>query len=407
MPHSHSDIPDLRLKRLTKLITRFMTAPSMVISNLFGSDKWDSDVIEWESQIGNRGMTPFVAPDSESPRVAPLGIASHEAKAAVWKEKMYLGEGFLNNLREPGNKTLYYSAQKRLAKETKMMRNRCDRRKEWMFVKMLTAGGFSYLDYASTKQVVDYSVPTANIVTLDANRKWDDGNSRNILEDIMDANLTLSNACGATIDYALFTAELLKLMVMDNGIQTLLTKSNYGQGDLFSRPVQVLGNLLNISNMVLYDEQYQIKANLTGNITGGVTATVPVDDTIDFEVGDTLRFYDVSARSYEDETISAVNENAGTLDVSTAPSVSFKAGEDIVYTTRKFLPSSYFTMFASQLEGQKIAEFATVPFGVERQWDVKVDSHDVWDPDGLFIRVENRGLPVLYNEDCIYNLIVT
>ncbi|RLI36475.1 hypothetical protein DRO66_05570 [Candidatus Bathyarchaeota archaeon] len=64
-------------------------------------------------------------------------------------------------------------------------------------------------------------------------------------------------------------------------------------------------------------------------------------------------------------------------------------------------------MFASQLEGQKIAEFATVPFGVERQWDVKVDSHDVWDPDGLFIRVENRGLPVLYNEDCIYNLIVT
>jgi hypothetical protein len=407
MPHSHGDIPDLRLKRLTKLITRFTTGPSMVLSNLFGGDRWESDVIKWESQIGNRGMTPFVAPDSESPRVAPLGIAEHEAKAACWKEKMYLGEGFLNNLRTPGTTSTYYSARKRLAKETRMIRNRCDRRKEWMFSKMLSAGTFSYLDYSSTKHTVTYGVPAANIVTLAANRKWNTGNSRNILEDIMDANLTLSNACGATIDYALFTSEILKVMVLDNGIQTLLTKSNYGQGDLFARPVQVLGNLLSIKNMVLYDEQYQIRANLTGNITEDVTTTIPVDDTIDFEVGDTLRFYDISARTYEDETISAVNEQAGTLDVSVAPSSSYKAQEDIVYVTKKFLPTTYFLMFASQLEGQKIAEFATVPFGTERQWDVKVDSWPRIDPDGLFIRIENRGLPVLYNEDCIYNLIVT
>ena len=123
MPQTHADIPDLRLKRLTKLVNRYMTPPSMILTNLFGSDKWDSDVIEWESQIGNRGLTPFTAPDSESPRVAPLGVATHEAKAACWKEKMYLGEGFLNNLREPGNKAKYYTAQKRLAKESKMMTN--------------------------------------------------------------------------------------------------------------------------------------------------------------------------------------------------------------------------------------------------------------------------------------------
>jgi hypothetical protein len=276
-----------------------------------------------------------------------------------------------------------------------------------MFSKMITTGTFSYLDYNSTMHTVEYGVPSTNIVTLATERKWDTGNSRNILEDIMDANLTLSNACGATIDYALFTSELLKVMILDPGIQTLLSKSNYGAGDLFARPVAVLGNLLNISNMVLYDEQYQVRANLTANVTADSTTTISVDDTIDFEVGETLRFYDVSARSWEDETISAVNSNAGTLEVSTAPSTSYKAQEDIVYTTKKFLPTNYFSMFASQLEGQRIAEFATVPFGVERQWDVKVDSWDRKDPDGLFIRVENRGLPVLYNEDCIYNLIVT
>lgn len=402
MPQSPSDFPDLRLKRLTKLIERFKTPPSMVLANLFGSDKWDSDVVEWESQIGNRGLTPFVAPDSVSPRISPLGVATHEAKAACWKEKMYLGEGFLNNLREPGNKQKYYTAKKRLAKETKMMNNRSDRRVEWMFAKMLISGSMSYLDYNSTKQVVDYGIPSENLVTLATNRKWDTGNSRNPLEDIFDAQLTLSNACGAVIDHALFTTEILKLMIFDSGIQTLLSKSNYGQGDLFSRPVQVLGSLLNLKNMVLYDEQYQIRANLTAVVTADTTVDIYVDDTIDFEVGGTLRFYDVSANTYEDETISAIEENSGYITVSTAPSTSYKAGEDIVYMTKKFLPTDKFLMFASELEGQKIAEMATVPFGMDRKWGKQLKKWDVDDPDGVFIRVENRGLPVLYNEDCIY-----
>jgi hypothetical protein len=410
MPQSQADIPDLRLKRMNKLMTRFTAPPSMVLTNLFGSDKWDSDTIEWESQIGNRGLTPFVAPDSKAPRVAPIGVASHEAKAACWKEKMYLGEGMLNNLREPGNKAKYYTAQKQLSKNSYMISNRSDRRVEWMFAKMLNAGSMSYLDYNSTKQTVDYGISDEHIVTLAANRKWDDGVSRNILEDIFDIQLTMSNASGAILDYALFTSEILKLMIFDPGIQTLLSKSNYGQGDLFTNPVGVLGSLLSIKNMVLYDEQYQIRANLTAVVTADSTTTISVDDTLDFEVGGTLRFYDVSAKSYEDEVISAVNENAGTLEVTTAPSTSYKAAEDIVYMTKKFLPTNKFLMFASSHEGQKIAEFITVPFGIngmKRQWGKQVDKWPVRDPAGMFVLVENRGLPVLYNEDCVYVLTVT
>jgi len=410
MPQSQADIPDLRLKRLTKLITRFTSPPSMVLTNLFGSDRWDSDVVDWESQIGNRGLTPFVAPDSKAPRVAPLGVATHEAKAACWKEKMYLGEGFLNNLREPGNKNVYYRAQKRLANESRMLSNRSDRRVEWMFSKIFSAGEIEYLDYNSTKQTVDYGIPTDNIVSCDTTREWDTGNSRNILEDIFDAQLTLSNSCGAKIDYALFTTEILKLMIFDSGIQTLLAKSAFGQGDLFTNPVPVLGSLLNINNMVLYDEQYQIRANLTAAVTADSSTTIYVDDTIDFEVGGTLTFYDVSAKTTEAETISAVNTDSGTITVSTAPSTSYKANEDLVYMTKKFLPTDKFIMFASQLEGQKIAEMAYVPYsmnGANRQYGKQLDSWPVRDPAGVFIMCENRGLPVLYNEDCIYILTVT
>ena len=82
----------------------------------------------------------------------------------------------------------------------------------------------------------------------------------------------------------------------------------------------------------------------------------------------------------------------------------------MVAMTKKFLPSTQFLMFASQLEGTKIAQMATVPYaisGQKRQWGKQIDSWPKRDPAGVFVMCENRGLPVLYNEDCIYNLTVT
>lgn len=406
MPQGLSNIPDLRLTVLQKLIERFMTPPNLLLMNLFGQETWPSDNIEWESQVGNRGMTPFVAPGAPAPMTAPVGVAKHSAMAAFWKEKIYYDEAFLNNLRKEGTTDTYLSAQRRLARDMQMLRGRCDRRKEWMFAKMLTAGSFTYKVMSETYQYVNYDVPAAQIVTLAADRKWDTGNSRNILEDVMDAKLALQNSCGAKIDYALFTSEILKLMIMDTGIQTLLTKHNYGQGDLFSNPVRVLGSLLDIPNMVLYDEQFQLRYWLTAAVTGSSTTNIYLDDTADIEVGDTLRFNDTSARTWEEETVSALVPESGYVTISTAPTASFKAGEDFVTVTKKFIPTTQFCMFASTVEGQKIAEFANAPFGVDRKFGMQVDDHEEWDPSGIFIRVQNKGLPVLYQSDGIYVLTV-
>jgi len=402
-----SGIPELRLTTLQKLIERFMTPPNLKLTKMFGSDKWDSDNIEWESQIGNRGLTPFVAPDAVAPRTAPSGVAKHQAHAAFWKEKQWFNESFLNNLRKPGTDREHYKAQKYLAREAGSLRNRCDRRKEWMFAKMLTAGSFTYKEKDGMKVSVDYDVPSDNLVTLGATRKWDDGASRNIVEDIMDANITMSNNVGEKLAVAMFTSEILKLLVLDPSIQALLSKSAFGDGDLFARPEEVLGKLLNIANMMLYDEQYQIRAWLTAAVTGGSTTSVTVDESSDFEAGATLRFFDTSARSWEDETISSVDEQAGTITVSTAPATSYKVREDYVYMTKKFLPTDKFCMFAPAVEGNKIAEFANAPFGLDRNFGMNVDRHEEWDPDGVYIRVQNKGLPVLYQEDAIYVLTVT
>lgn len=406
MPRGASDIPSLRLVRLTKLISSFMTPPNLVVSNLFGTNNAESDTIEWESIVGNRGLTPFAAPGGKAHQIEPGGIAKHQAKAAFWKEKMYLDEVFLNNLRKAGTESAHEAAQTRLSREMAMLRNRCDRRKEWMFVLMITAGAFTYKEMQGLQASVDYSIPSANSVSLAANRHWDTGTSRNILEDIMDAKIFLSKSVGAVIDYAMFTSEILKLMVLDTSIQTLLQKSAYGQGDLFSRPIAVLGSLLDIPNMVLYDEQFQLTAWLTAVVTGGSTTTISVDNSTDFEAGGTLRFHDISANSYEDETISSVDENAGQIVVSTAPTASFKAAEDKVTMTKRFLPEDKFCMFASRVDGMPIAEHLAAPFGLDRHYGIKIDDHDEWDPEGRWIRVQNKGLPVLYNRDALYILTV-
>jgi hypothetical protein len=407
MPYGKSDIPDLRLERLQKLITSFLASPNLFLMGLFGEMDAESDAVKWESQTGNRGMTPFAAPGAPAQTVAPVGVKQESAMAAYWKEKMYLDEVFLNNLRQEGTVATYMTAKQRLARETLMIRNRCDRRKEWMFAQMLSGGSFTYSAPKGIKMTVDYGVPSTNLVTLAASRQWDTGSSRNILEDIMDAKLVLQNALGARIDYALLTTEVLQMMILDKGIQTLMAKSSFGQGDLFARPITVLKSLLDIDNFVVYDEQYVITAWLTAVVTGSSTTTISVDDPTDFVAGGTLRFHDMSAGTYEDETIASVAPDSGTVTVSSAPTASFKTSEDKVTMTKKFLPTDKFVMFASTVEGQKIAEFMRAPFGLNRQYGLQVDTHEEWDPDGMWVRVQNKGLPVLYNKDATYVLTVT
>ena len=63
-------------------------------------------------------------------------------------------------------------------------------------------------------------------------------------------------------------------------------------------------------------------------------------------------------------------------------------------------------MFAPVVEGDKIAEFAQAPFALDRHYGMKVDRWEEKDPDGIYIRVQDKGLPILYQEDAVYNLTV-
>lgn len=414
MPRGIADIPELRIETMVAFVTRWMSPPELYFSNLFPTSNAPSSSIKWESQEGTRGMTPFKPAGAPSPLTAPIGIAQHSAEAAFWGEKMFFDEEFLNNLRKEGTIAQYLTAAQRIARELGGITNRSRRRKEWLFAKMIVDGGFDYQIKQGNRAYVTYGIPSDHTVTLGVDEKWSTGANANILANITTGKRLLSRKCGARVTHAICNSQVLQYLGEDATLRTLLSKSTFGDGTLFSGaknyPVginpAVISSLLDIPNLVIIDTMYEVRAYLTAAVTGSSTTAVSVEDASDFEVGGTLKFVDASEGTYEEETISAVDEQAGTVTVSSAPTASFKPNEDYVSMVRPYVPDDKFIMMCANVDGKSIAEYWQAPFGLDRHYGEKPDRWEIKDPDGIYIRIEDKGLPVLYQRDALYILDV-
>lgn len=414
MSRGASDIAMLKLEVLQGFVTKWTNVPDMSLANLLSSSDSPSSKIKWESYEGSRGMTPFVPPGSPAPVTSGLGAAEHEAEAAYWKEKRYFDEEFLNNLKKPGTESTHMEAKQKLAQELGDMVNRCMRRRQWMVSQMFFSGAFNYSTKGGVKISMNYSIPTAHNVALTAPYQWNTGTSRDIWQNIIDGKRVISDACGAKADLCICNSKVLGYLAKDPVIQTLLQKSAFGSGDLFKGSVDkiiganpdVIASLLGLGKLMVFDEKYEVRAYLTAVVTASSTTAIAVEDTADFEVGGTLRFHDVSEGTWEDETISAVSAEAGTVTVSAAPSTSYRAGEDYVSMVKGYVPDDKFLMMATKVDGKPIAQFKKAPYGNNRTYGLRTTRKDEWDPEGIWIRVEDKGLPILFQRDALYILDV-
>lgn len=396
-------IPALQLVTLNKLISNIDKSPSSFFTNQFASVDYPSDAIKWEIEYASGGMTPFVAPGSVAPTVGIDGVGEGSAKAAYWKEKMFFDEEFLNNMRQPGTTATYQTAERKLARGLQKLRYRCERRREWMTAQMMINGTLNYTMPGGAKIAISYGVPTTHSFAPTSTAKWNTPKATttaDIVADIFTARTTLATDAGVAPDTVLINSQMLQVLVMNSGIQALLAKSAFGNGDLLSNPNKVLSSLLGLPNFTIYDELYEVQAYLNGAVTGASTTAIPVDDASDFEVGGVLRIFNMTKyNTWEDRTITAVDVNAGTVTVASAPTNSYVAGRDKVVMRKKFILDNQFLMYASSVDGQKIGEFMQAPFGLDRNYGYTADTELEWDPEGIWLRVQDKGLPVLYRPD--------
>ena len=73
---------------------------------------------------------------------------------------------------------------------------------------------------------------------------------------------------------------------------------------------------------------------------------------------------------------------------------------------KSFIPDDKFVMMATKVDGQPIAEYKEAPFGLARHYGQFTDKNEKWDPEGIYIRVQDKGIPILYQRDAMYILDV-
>jgi len=400
-----------KLETLNKFIQLLPKQENLLFINLFPTDQYPSDTIRWMVEYGSVGMTPFVAPGSPAPNVGDEQFYSEgSAVAAYWKEKTFLDEVVLNNLREPLTEQTYYTAEKQTARRVQRLRARCDRRKEWMISQMMFNHAFSYQIKGGAKFTVNYNVPSQNTVALTGNDVWWTGTAKGStatpIRDVYDMRELYVDEIGKEPEYTIITSNILKLWLFDTSLQDLLKKSAFGEGDLFARPAQVLGALMGLGNLIIYDEHFDVSSWTTGGITGGVSTTVTVEEITDFVAGP-CRIYDMTKMfTYEEAEITNVNYATNTLTFDSAPTNSYASGNARISLRKKFAKDDELMFFSRTIEGQTIAEFMEAPFGLNRNWGMFGDSQEEWDPDGLWLRIQNKGLPVMYWPNSVMRLKV-
>ncbi len=389
-----------KLETLNKFIQKLPKQENLLFVNLFPTDQYPSDTIRWMVEYGSVGMTPFVAPGSPAPNVGDDQFYSEgSAVAAYWKEKTFIDEVALNNLREPLTEQTYYTAEKQIARKIARLRARCDRRKEWMLSQMLFNHSFSYQIKGGAKFSVNYNVPAQNAQALSGDDFWKTsggtkGTTATPIKDVFDFRQDYVDELGREPEYCVITSDMLKWWMFDTDLQNLLKKSAFGEGDLFSNPQAVFAKLFGLGNLIVYDEYFDVSSWLTAD--AGSNTAVVVEDATDFVAGK-ARLYDMASMfTYEDVTIASVNYATNTLTLADTPTGSFSAGKARLSSRKKFASEDKLMFFSRTVEGETVAEFMEAPFGLNRNWGMYGDSQTEWDPDGLWLRIQNKGLPVMY-----------
>lgn len=412
-------IQELRLEVLTKLIEKMDRAPDMQFSNMFGTDQYPSDTIKWTVSYSSGGMTPFVSPGAVSPKIGLDGSGEGMAQSAFTKEAMFFGEDFLNNLRRPGTYQEKMTAQKMLAKGIQKLSWRCDRRRNWCMAKALIDGGFTYVRPGGVQFTISYGIPESHLISLTGTDVWG-GTTANVIDDIFQAKKILAKDAGVAASNitAVCNSEIIQILIQDSTFRDLLKKSNFGNGDLFQNPSQVIGTLLGVGPIMVMDDFYEIPAWLTANAAAGAKE-IYVDQVSDFEVNGELRLYDLTtANTWEDCYIGAIDKAARKLSlvktyggvVGTADDYalarSYVGGRDKVTMHKKYIGDDKFFMFSKTFEGEPIAETMEAPYGIPSGYGKRIDNKLEWDPDGIILRVQDKYLPVIYHPTTTITLTV-
>ncbi len=412
-----SGMPYMKIETLRKLIKKFTASPDLILQKLFPTSKAEGDTVEWETHQGSRGMAPFKAPGAITQKTAPLGKAEHEAKAAFWGEMMDFDEEFLNNINSSNQNSSKAKREKTkavLARNIRGLASRCLRRKEWMLAQMIMEGKLDYVSKDGGLQLhLDYGIPDNMKVAMPAGALWtgNDQTERDILGNIQDGKQTISDCNGGVVNVAFCSLKTLGYLSKDEQIRDMLSKEKWGDGKLFKGPKhkilgvnkQVIEECLDIPKIVVYEEKYEVRAMALSNIEPSSTEIV-VPNATEYREG-TVAFFNMRTGKTAYTIITGILANESKLVIEPiGGTVTYPAQQTFVRELINFIPDGKFTMMATHIEGEPIAGYEECPYGLDQNYGLRLDMDRTFDPEAVTIRAQDKGLPVLFQNDAIYQM---
>ena len=382
---------------LIAVASRLPKPPAMQFTKYFPAQKLDGDNVTWEYALGSAGMSPVVAPGSPAPIIGLDGSASGSASVAYWKEKMFLDETTANNTRRIG--TLgYEKAQRILAEMLTKLIHRSKRRQEWFAARALLDSKLVYTMENGHTISVDFGRPPGNRKVLAGTYRWGEPDARP-LQDILDIKQYMADMHGVTITILKLNSTTLRILGEDPQLIELFKKSGFGDGSFLANPARELGKVLDVT-FELNDDFYDVPAEII-NVNG---ATITVDNARDFSVKGRL-FAELFDREFREEyrEIATIVGNVITVD---RPFTTLRPGKDRVTMRKKYLQDGEICALPTSFEGNPLGFFGLAPFGIPARYGMYPDSFDIKDPDGLYIRVQNKGLPIVQSPQAIFTLVV-
>jgi hypothetical protein len=409
-------IPELALKTLNKLIEYSAPAPSQRLQGMFPTDNAPSDTIEWEVRYGSSEMLPAVARGSRGPSFGVDGVARNSARAAYFAADAWMGEEFLNNLREPGTVQSKQAGQKQISQMQTRLINSAYRRREFMLAKMLFDGTYTYNTFATSKAPefisLDWGIPSTHKVTKGSTARWYGSSAevadRDVFADVFTMKTQLEDSLEMdTSGVQLWlNGRLLQSLVKDSGIRDLVQNSNVSEADIVARPAESVAHLLGVGSIITYNDSYTVSELLAANYTGGTSITVM--NATDFEVGGEVYMQTTVDRTAGPRaTITAVDKTTGVLTIDAElTSVTGYAGKDKLAMRKFFLAPNKIVGVVPTVDNMPIAEVLQAPHGNAGTYGMRMRTKEEEYPDGQRLIISDLHLPVLYFPAAVYQLTV-
>lgn len=216
------------------------------------NDVW-VESIEYDVLEASTGMTKAHLVGNDPKVITLAGQSRKRMGTGYWKETYRIKEDELLFARKAGTYN-ERAGRDQVLKRTKEMDDRLETRLEWLRWQPLVAGKLE-VDEDGVKYTVDYSVPKANMPTLEGTALWSDTNNADPLANIM-SWLELYRGTGARAVEAYFNLKVAGYLAKNKKILDLLKGTQYAKLLGPTNIGEALKLIFPQIEFTLYDEGY-------------------------------------------------------------------------------------------------------------------------------------------------------